>query len=297
MQLRAVKGLCSSVAWVHFSRVACALLVQLRKKTYQKIDWSEEAQWFLVDLWCQIPSLSITPDSTLNVYGCMLFSCSFQIHGTSENLDADWRSDHGAVLLGCLRFQELAASPPDACFRAGLQGTLPGRATWSKWLAADLKLWKAGQFVTPAQHELTLVCPNRTGTESNAYRNTPFAQKNGAKGGVQLAILATKPLLSWKPWWPVRQRLTSSPSFRPSTAGWPLHSPWRPSLKEFQIAAGRASKAPGGAATLAPLHSYTWGVWTRPQVIGDQAPYTAGPGTPSGAFRPLRGEGWRSCCT
>ena len=181
MQLRAVKGLCSSVAWVHFSRVACALLVQLRKKTYQKIDWSEEAQWFLVDLWCQIPSPSITLDSTLNVYGCMLFSCSFQIHGTSENLDADWRSDHGAVLLGCLRFQELAASPPDACFWAGLQGTLPGRATWSKWLAADLKLWKAGQFVTPAQHELTLVCPNRTGTERNAYRNTPFAQKNGAQ--------------------------------------------------------------------------------------------------------------------
>lgn len=31
--------------------------------------------------------------------------------------------------------------------------------------------------------------------------------------------------------------------------------------------------------------SYTWGVWTWPQVIGDQAPYTAGPGTPGGAFR------------
>lgn len=36
MQLRAIKGLCSSVAWVHFSRVACALLVQLRTKNLPK---------------------------------------------------------------------------------------------------------------------------------------------------------------------------------------------------------------------------------------------------------------------
>lgn len=291
MQLRAVKGLCSSVAWVHFSRVACALLVQLRTKNLPKDR--------LIRGGTVVPGRFVMSDSVTQ-YNSRLYTECIWVYALFMLFSDPWNFRESRCWL----------KKRPWCCAAWLLAISRTSSLSSKWLAADLKLWKAGQFVTPAQHELTLVCPNRTGTERNAYRNTPFAQKNGAKGGVQLAILATKPLLSWKPWWPVRQRLTSSPSFRPSTAGWPLHSPWRPSFKEFQIAAGRASKATGGAATLAPLHSkltdmrwyacqpssYTWGGLTWPQVIGDQAPYTAGPGTPGGAFR-QGGVTWRSCCT